>query len=50
MISVVTIAILFIVWWVNGAELEDMWLYIVGVTIVATPAVDEYFKKKRGKD
>ena len=44
-ISVATILILCFVWWINGAELEDAWLYIVGIAIVLIPAFENYFKK-----
>lgn len=45
-VSAVAIVIIGIMWWVNGAELEDAWLYMVGVAIAATPLLESLFKKQ----
>ena len=45
-VSAIAIVIIGIVWLVNGAELEDAWLYIVGVAIAATPLLDSLFRKQ----
>ncbi len=47
-ISVLATAVLIFVWLINGAELEDAWLYIVGITIVILPALESYFKQRNG--
>lgn len=44
---IVTIAVICIVWWVNGAELEDAWLYVFGISLVLIPALETYFKRKK---
>ena len=47
---VVSLAIIGIVWWVNGHELRDVWLYLVGVGIVLTGLLEVYFKKDKKVD
>ncbi len=46
-ISVVTIIILCVVWWLNGAEMEDAWIYAFGIFIVVVPTIEAYFKQKK---
>lgn len=46
-ISAITIVVVCLIWWINGAEKEDAWLYIVSIAIVAIPAVDSISKRKK---
>lgn len=45
-ISLVAIVVICIVWWVNGAQLEDAWLYVSSIVVVIIPAFEVYLKKK----
>lgn len=45
-ISLLATAVICFIWWMNGAELEDAWLYAFSIIIVLLPAVDAYFKSK----
>ncbi len=45
-ISVTAIALICIIWWVNGAELDNAWLYVFAIAIVALPAIETVLRKK----
>ncbi len=45
LISAAATVVICLVWWMNGSELEDAWLYAFGIFIVLMPAVEAYFKK-----
>ncbi len=47
---IVATAILITAYVANGSEYEDAWLYILAFWLVLSPALDLYFKKKKGKD
>lgn len=34
LIMALTVFALVAVWWMNGAELEDAWLYLAGIAVV----------------
>jgi hypothetical protein len=44
-------AIIFAIWWVNGAEREDVWLYAIAVCLVFYAAYELFseFNKRKGK-
>lgn len=44
--TLVVLAILAAVWWVNGAELEDSWLYLSSAVVVVLGMWSAYPKKK----
>ncbi len=46
---IVAAAILITAYVANGSEYEDAWLYILALWLVLSPALDFYFKKKRGE-
>ena len=46
-VPAIAIVILAIVWWVNGSDLEDAWLYAFSAIIILIPAVDTHLKDKR---
>ncbi len=49
-VSVIATALLAAIWWVNGAEREDAWLYIAAILIVLSGIWATSSKKNKGND
>lgn len=48
-LMIITILVIIGVFFANGAELEDAWLYAFGILIVIIPGLEIYFKRKKHK-
>lgn len=48
-LMLVTIITLIVLFFANGAEWEDAWLYAFGILIVIIPGLEIYFKRKKDK-
>jgi hypothetical protein len=45
--TILPITLLVIVWFVNGAEMEDAWLYLASIGVVLSSTVGAYSQNKK---